>query len=469
MRKDALQKPTVVPEKAWADAGVEARKCLVELARKLGLDSSNSSFPPSSDGPGATSQTDESKSAKKKRKSGGQPGHAKSTRPLLPTDECDGVQTVRPDTCDGCSESLKDVSDDPTPHRHQVTDLPEIKPVVTEYQQHRLKCPCCGQVTMGKLPSGVPPGQFGPKVITTVTMLGGLCRLSQRLSVTVLENMFGLNMSTGMISKLRRIGQHSLEPAFQEIAEQIRSSKVAHADETSWRESNEKSWLWCAVSKLATLFRIRDSRSSAAARDLLGEDFAGTIITDRYASYNWIHDERRQFCWAHLLRDFQAMIDIGGAAGEIGERAKSAGQQLIHKWNQHQSGKIKRSTFDRHFRSLERELFDALQDGLSCNHAKTEGTCLELIKKVECLWTFTKVEGVEPTNNTAERAVRPGVIWRKLSHGTQSQSGSRYVETILSVLATCKQNGLNAFKFVDSTVQAQLQNQQKPNLLPQNP
>jgi len=469
MSREGLQRPALVPQEAWDDAGIEARKCLVELARRLGMDSSNSSMPPASDRPGSETVSESGKAAKTKRASGGQKGHPRHERTLVPTDECDDVITVRPTVCDGCGTSLDDVPDDPSPQRSQVFDLPEMKPVVIEYQQHRLQCPCCQQVTMGKRPSGVPPGQFGPGVVSTVTMLGGLCRLSQRLSVAVLENLFGLKLSTGVVSKLQKIGQQSLQPAFEEIAQEVRHSDVAHADETSWRQANENGWLWTAVSKLATLFLIRDSRSSAAARELLGEDFAGTVITDRYGSYNWIDDARRQFCWAHLLRDFQAMIDIGGEAGEVGTRAKSAGQRLIHKWKQLRSGQIQRTTVDRHFRSLERELFSVLQDGLSCNHAKTAGVCCELIKKWECLWTFTKVAGVEPTNNTAERAVRPAVIWRKLSQGTQSASGSRYVETILSVLATCKQNGLNAFNFIRSSIQAHFQNQPTPKLLSTSP
>lgn len=469
MSKEAFQKPALVPQVAWDDAGVEARKCLVELARRLSMDSFNSSLPPSSDRPGTASKTEQSSSTKKKRASGGQPGHPRHQRPLRPTEECDDVQQIRPSHCEGCCASLKHVPDDPSPRRHQVTELPEIKPIVTEYQQQRLKCPCCGHFTTGQLPSGVPPGCFGPGVITAVTMLGGLCRLSQRLTVTVLENLFHLDISTGMISKLQRIGQRALQPVHHEIADHVRHSDIVHADETSWREANQKAWLWGAISRSATLFRVCSSRAKSAAQQLLGDEFAGIVITDRYSSYNWIDDQRRQFCWAHLLRDFQAMIDVGGEAGEIGQRAKSVGQKLIHKWKQWTSGKIQRSTFDQHVRQQHEELSSALQEGLSCGDAKTEGVCCELFKKWDCLWTFTRVDGVAPTNNTAERAVRHGVIWRKLSQGTRSQRGSRYVETILSVLATCQQNTINAFGFVHSAIESQLHNQPAPKILPTNP
>src|SRR6056297_2811332 len=188
MSREGLQRPALVPQEAWDDAGIEARKCLVELARRLGMDSSNSSMPPASDRPGSETVSESGKAAKSKRASGCQKGHPRHERTLVPTDECDEVITVRPTVCDGCGTSLEDVPDDPSPHRSQVFDLPEMKPVVIEYQQHRLQCPCCQQVTMGKRPSGVPPGQFGPGVVSTVTMLGGLCRLSQRLSVAVLAH-----------------------------------------------------------------------------------------------------------------------------------------------------------------------------------------------------------------------------------------------------------------------------------------
>ena len=213
-------------------------------------------MPPSSDGPSSSSgSTDDEKSPKAKKKSGAQPGHPRHERPLTPTDECDDVHILRPETCDGCETTLKNIPDDPAPQRHQVVDLPKIKPQVVEYQQQRLKCPCCEQTTLAKLPSGVPPGQFGSGVVMAVTMLGGLCRLSHRLTVTVLDNLFQLKLSTGKQGphaddqedevvacgsrKLHSIGQRALEPAYEEIAGAVRNSKIVHADETSWHEAND--------------------------------------------------------------------------------------------------------------------------------------------------------------------------------------------------------------------------------------
>lgn len=469
MGRECQERPRIVPEAAWDDAGPIAKNSLVELARRLGVNSSNSSMPPSSDGPADAQADAEEKPVPgdndRRKKSGGQPGHPKHDRPLIPTDDCDEVHFIRPDQC-SCGRCLDDVSEHPEypPERHQVADVPPIKPIVVEYQRLRLKCPDCGRIVLARLPAGVPPGAFGPGVITVVTMLGGMCRLSQRLTVTVLANLFGLSISTGMITKLRNVGRAALEPIHSDIARAVRKSNTIHADETGWAEGNAKAWLWTAVAPFATLFLIRRKRSGRIARELIGEDFEGVVITDRYTSYHWITKTLRQFCWAHLLRDFQAMIDIGGAAGEIGDRLKTAGRELIHQWKKWKSGKIARATFRRHAGRIRREIQSALIDGLTCDHAKTEGVCSELLKSFDSLWPFVKHDAVDPTNNRAERAVRHGVIWRKLSHGTASPAGSRYVETILSVLATCQQNAINPFDLVARAITAKLNNQPPPKI-----
>lgn len=474
MCKKRLLRPSVVPESAWKDAGSEARACFVELARRLGLNSSNSSLPPSSDGPADSKSNAEDSNEKRpsvdRKKSGGQPGHPKHDRPLIPTDECDEVHRIRPDRCP-CGQCLAGVCEHPQhpPQREQVVDLPRIKPIVAEYQRLRLKCPACGRVVLAKRPSGIPPGAFGPGVITVVTMLGGMCRLSQRLTVTVLANLFGLSISTGMITKLRNIGQQALSPVHADIAQAVRKSDTIHADETGWIEGTAKAWLWTAVAPFATLFLIRPSRSARVARELIGDTFSGVLITDRYTSYHWIEQSLRQFCWAHLLRDFQAMVDIGGAAGETGERLKTSGRELIHQWKKWKSGKLTRTTFRRHANRIRGEIQSALIDGLTCDHPKTEGVCTELLKHFESLWTFVKHDRVEPTNNLAERSVRHGVIWRKLSQGTASAAGSRYVETILSVLATCKQNQINPFEFVTQAVKAKVEAKTPPKILNARP
>ena len=465
MRKESLVRPDIVSPAAWADAGDLARAELVELARRLGLDSSNSSKPPSSDGPGSDGNSGAVESrTQKTRKRGGQPGHKKHERPLIPTEDCDELHVVRPDCCGHCGESLADVPADTNPRRHQIVDLPPIKPIVIEYQLQRLRCPCCGLTTRGKLPSGVPPGRFGPRVISLATILGGMCRLSHRLTVTIFTNVFHLPLSTGVISKLRARGRKCLDNAWREIVENVCSSDHLHADETSWSQAGEKAWLWTATCEKATLFFIRDSRSGDVARELIG-DSSRVVVTDRYSGYAWLDESRHQYCWSHLLRDFQGMISVGGAAGEIGSRLKQAGQLVIHHWKRWKNERIKWSTFLKLASGYRRDIESALMDGLTCGINKFESMCHQLMRHHLCLWTFLREQGLQPTNNPGERALRTGVIWRKLSFGTNSSEGSRYVETILSVLETCRQNNINPFQFVYDSVTATLDPDKTPPTL----
>ena len=152
-----------------------------------------------------------------------------------------------------------------------------------------------------------------------------------------------------------------------------------------------------------------------------------------------------------------------------GNRLKQNGQTLIHQWKKWKAGQTTRGTFDRHVARIRKEVQSALVDGLSCDHVKTEGVCCEVMKHFESLWTFVEHEHVEPTNNRAERSVRHGVIWRKLSNGTKSEAGSRYVETILSVIATCRQNAINPFEFATKAVHTKFNKDPAPKLQFKNP
>ena len=299
MGKETRKRANGIPCDVWADAGSVAREWMIEQARRLGLNSGNSSLPPSSDGPADAPVKTEPKPSGRKR--GGQPGHEKAERSLIPTDQCDFVEKRKPPNCRGCGETL--VGDDPDPKRKQVIELPEVKPIVTEFQSHTLTCPCCGCVNKPpSLPEHVPRGAFGPRVIAVVTLLSGMGRLSQRMIAQLLDDLLGLTISDGQISRLQRIGRESLQPAYEEIAADVRSSAAVNIDETGWREDGRRAWLWTVVGRFATLFAVRRSRSRAVMHELLGDDFSGVVVADRYSAYAAVPDDRRQFCWAHLLR-----------------------------------------------------------------------------------------------------------------------------------------------------------------------
>jgi transposase len=440
------------------------RSRVEELERRLGRNSGNSSLPPSSDGPGQ--QPMRTTKPKSKRKRGGQLGHPKRTRPLIPTEECDRVVHHRPAACSDCGARLS--GDDPHPQRHQVTELPAVKPIVTEHQVHTLPCPDCGHRCRGQLPATVPRGCFGPGVVAVVTLLSSFGRLSQRMIAAVLRDLFHLEVADGQISRLQSIGRKALQAGYNDIVADVRNSAALNIDETGWRQNGSKAWLWTIVGRLATLFAVRPSRSRKEVHQLLGEEFRGIVVCDRYSAYNHLEDEGRQFCWAHLLRDFQAMIDRGGVSADVGARLKESGQKLIHHWKRLKSWQIQRTTFDGHSRRLRSEILDALHDGALCNEPKTAETCRRLSNECFSLFVFVHHEGVSPTNNAAEQALRKSVIFRKLSFGTEEKTGSRNLTVILSVTETCRRLRQRPLDYIKAAVHAAFNNKPAPELIPQN-
>jgi transposase len=202
------------------------------------------------------------------------------------------------------------------------------------------------------------------------------------------------------------------------------------------------------------------------ARERLGERFTGILVTDRYSAYNWYPVRWRQLCWAHLLRDFEAMRARGGASEAIGEALLVQAHQMFTWWHRVREGTLKRSTFRSYMSPLRREVERLLEAGRRCGVPKTAGTCRDILKRREALWTFVQVDGVEPTNNTAERSLRPGVLWRKGSGGTQSAAGSRFVESMLTVVSTLKQQQRNVLAYLTAVCEAALRGEAAPSLLP---
>jgi transposase len=246
----------------------------------------------------------------------------------------------------------------------------------------------------------------------------------------------------------------------------VHAQEVAHLDETSWRQGEKRAWLWVAVTSLVTVFVVRLSRSGQVARELLGEAFAGILVTDRYSAYNWYPVRWRQLCWAHLLRDFAAMRDRGGRSEELGEALLAQAHQMFQWWHRVCEGTLKRSTFRSYMSPLRREVERLLEAGSRSGVPKTAGTCQDILKRREALWTFVQVVGVEPTNNAAERSIRPGVLWRKSSFGTQSEEGSRFVESMMTVVSTLKQQQRNVLAYLIAACEAALRGEMAPSLLP---
>jgi transposase len=432
---------------------------IADLEERLGKNSTNSSKPPSSDPPSVKRRPPAPASGKKR---GGQPGHRRHSRPLVPPERLRQVIECKPPACRCCGHNLQ--GDDPQPLRHQVAELPPIEPTVDEYRLHRLECPHCGTSTCAALPPGVPTGAFGPRLRAILSVLAGAYRLGKRPIRQLASDLFGLSISVGMIARLERQAAGELQAPVEELRRYVRDADSAHIDETSWKQGRDKAWLWVAVTRLVTVFAIATSRGAEVARDLLGTDRRKVVISDRFKSYTWI--KRRQFCWAHLDRDFQAMVDRGGESAEVGRRLLAHSQRIFDWWHRVRDGTMARATLQSHVAMLRFAFRDDLRRGEACGCAKTAGTCRELLAGETHLWTFVRVEGVEPTNNDAERALRHGVIYRKLSGGTDGESGSRFVERMLTVVATCRQQGINVLDYLTRCYQARLDDEAAPSLLP---
>lgn len=435
---------------------------LEEQARRS---SRNSSQPPSSDGPAAPPVRKKVPSGKSP---GGQYGHEKHERPLVPSDKVDKLVVLRPKHCRGCHASL--AGKDPSPRRHQVFELPKVAPLVSEYQLHSLDCAKCGARTTAELPAGVPTGAFGPTIVAMVATLMGVYRLSKRAVPELMQDFFGLHISVGAIIGCQRIASAALKAPVDEAKAFVIEQPVKYADETGWREARRKAWLWTVVTATVTVFMVHARRNAAAARAILARAdgvFIGVLVSDRHGAYNGWADVKHQFCWAHLVRDFVKIAERGHDSERIGNGLLAEAKRMFEWWHRVRDGTLARSTFRVYMRLVQRRLEALLTEGAVVFHPKTAKTCAKLLKRIDALWTFLYVEGVEPTNNGAERAVRHGVLCRKISYGTHSEEGSRFIERILSVHATLRQQRRNVVDFVTDACQAALVGTQAPSLLTQ--
>lgn len=440
----------------------ELRAELAALKEAFAKSSRNSSKPPSSDGPGAKARP---KKAPSGRKPGGQKGHKRHERVLVPLEKVHEVVPCIPKQCDECAGLLH--GRDPEPHRHQVFELPPVEPIVTEYQQHALGCGLCGHRTRGKLPVGVPTRAFGPTVDAVVAVFMGVYRLTKRQVPELMRDLFGLQMSVGAVIGCQESASAAIVEAVEDARSYVKQQPVKHADETGWREGvgRSRAWLWTVVTTHVVVFMIHARRNADAAKELLGK-WHGVLVTDRHGAYHWWPNCRRQFCWAHLKRDIQAIVEREGESGRIGKDMLDEVERMFTWWHRVRDGTLARSSFRVYMRTVQRRFEVLLAEGAKVSHPKTSKTCTMLLKRRDALWTFVYFEGVEPTNNGAEQAVRHGVIMRKISYGTHSVAGSRFVERMLTVHATLRRQRRNILDFMRAARTAALRSHPAPSLLP---
>jgi transposase len=422
----------------------------------------NSSLPPSSEHPHAKPpRHPDPKRCGKKR--GGQPGHPKHDRALIPPEQCQAVNPLKPEACRRCGEAL--VGTDPEPLRHQVWDIPEIKPLVTEYQLHRLICPGCQESTCARLPAGVPASQGGPRLVALVALLMGCFRQSKRRVALFLDSVLHQPCSPSWVVKLQQQATAALTPAYEELAQQLPTEDVLAIDESPTKEGRAKAWLWTFVAGTYTVFALRTTRAARVLSELLTDAFDGVVHCDRAKMY-W-QEGKLQWCWAHLKRDFQALIDHpDGQVKRLGHDLMRCTRELFRQWSRCRDGTITRRGMRSLMRPVRKETEGFLLRGMFSGNPEIAGMCRELYRHREWLWTYLEVEGVEPTNNASERALRHAVIWRKLSFGTQSAHGSRFVATILTVVETCRQQSRSVFDYLTTAMAAHFAHESTPSLLP---
>ena len=449
----AALRPAIAVIVAGLEAQVAALTARVaELEARLGQNSSNSSNPPSSDGPHVKPAPPKPPSGKKR---GGQPGHPKHERTILPPDE---VFDHKPKRCRRCDTAL--AGDDPEPILDQVVELPAKRRHVTHHRRHTLECRCCHAFTTAAPVPDAASG-FGPKLTAVTAYRTGVGRLGKRTVRTFFADVCDIPVSLGAVSKLEATVSRALGPIHAEAHERAKG-RDADVDETGWRQGKAKAWLWVAVTAALTVFLIRRHRDRTSSDDLVGPA-PGVLTTDRFPVDTHLGGKRRQVCWAHLRRDFRAMIDRTNDGSAVGEALPAHADILFAHWPKVRDGTRTRRWFRRTYAVwLRREVRLLLERGAGCSCAKTARVCRDLLAVEASLWTFARADGVEPTNNAAERAVRHAVCWRKTSYGTDSERGSRFVERMLTVVASCRQQGRGVLEFLTQAVSGA-----KPSLLPQ--
>ena len=450
---------------------------LASLRERMDRSSRNSSKPPSGDGPGFRPPERRKGSG---RKRGGQPGHPGAGPELLPIERVDEVLEHHPQACRRCGQLLEGV--DPEPLRHQVIEIPPITPLVIEHRLHRLVCPCCSRRTCAALPVDGEASRYGPRLSALVGLLASAFPLSFSKTQALLDQLLGVEISCGTIAAIRQRLSAALEQPMDQAIAFARQQPVAYVDETGAPTGNadggnptgKRGWQWVMATPVVTVFLQGLSRSTAAAIELLGTAFGGIVVSDRFSAYNHLPIQQRQLCWAHLIRDLNAIAERPGASGEFGAELLGLQQQLFAQWHQWKDERIDWQALQQACRpirqafvaTLQRVVELGTQRGERTPWARTVRTCQQLLQVADGLWTFLEIQGIEPTNNAAERALRPSVIQRKISHGVQSSSGAICRSRLLTVTTTLRQQGRDIWEFLEQAWIAHHRGGAMPSLLP---
>ena len=442
---------------------LEQARLIVDLAKKLqdrDLPKSGSAGPPDISKPPAKNPSP--------RKPGGQPGHPPHLKQMLPAERVCETHAIVPEQCERCQHTLpaQRGPNDPEPTRFQVAELPEIKANIIEYQGHARTCPCCGEVTRAVIPAAVRAHSIGPGLASFMAYLVGNCGLSKRRVEELVEAVFEVPVALGTIAKLEQEMSAALEPAHQEAAAAVKKAPVKHADETGWKKAGHKRWLWVVATTNVVYFLIHRLRNAAVAMLLLGATLRGILCSDRWKAYDWVPLMQRQVCWAHLKRNFEKLLERSAKSKQIGQACLDIKDKVFEAWHLYRGGGIDWETLDDRIAPLMLQLADVLQSGERSRDRRLARFCARVMKVYPALWTFVVTDGVEPTNNHAERVQRLAVLWRKNCFGCHSDLGCRFVERLLTVVQTLRVQRRSVFQYLKEALTAYRNGKPTPKLLP---
>lgn len=438
----------------------DKEKQIGDLERQLALrkqNSTNSSKPPSSDGL-AGEQRLRGRRKKSRRKPGGQPGHRGAHRLLVPPERVDETRHILPEQCQSCGKALpQELAQAQTvgdPQRHQVTELPAISAHITEFQMHGVACEC-GAITQAVLPPELK-GNFGPQLTALVAYLTVVCRMPRRVVEGLLEQVLGVEMSLGSTQKCWEEASQAVALPCQEVEERLKDEPVLNVDETGWRTNGDKRYLWAFVALQFVVYTVAATRGSEVLVRLLGAVFRGVLCSDRFGAYLKYHSGKAQFCWAHLKRNLLGILDL--TKNSVVERfcrdALAQHARLFRLWHKFRGGQIDRQQLLVRSIPIQKKIFTLAEQHLNSRHREVGNLALALWEHNERLFTFLEHEGVEPTNNSAERALRTGVQWRKICFGNRSATGELATARLLTVAGTCKLQKLNVLVYLSIAIAA---------------
>lgn len=428
------------------------------LKERLDRNSGNSGQPPSSDSP-------EQRAGRRGKGTtggtrGGQPGHKGSKRALLPPAQVNEFKPLYPAECENCFRPLPQTSD--ATQRYQTVDLPVLKAHVIEWLRHRVACPSCRHKTWASMKS-IPSTPFGPRVEAVIGLVTGVYHLSRRVAVSLMSDILNIDISLGAVSAVEERVSDATKMPVDEAWAETEAEAVKHTDGTSWYRAGVLCALWTIATQEVTVFKILTDGKATTLAPLFGKKL-GILVSDRATALNFWAMEKRQVCWAHLLRKAISFSERDGPAGAIGRELLDYISIIFKHWYGLKDGTLSRADFRELMAPVRLHVEALLERAAGSKLRHVSGSCADVLKHRAALWTFVEQEGVEPTNNHAERELRGFVLWRKRSFGTQSERGDLFAERLMTVAHTARKQKKNVLEFLTACCVAARTGETPPSL-----